>query len=189
MEEIKETTAIDTYKDQMSLSDIFAKSGMFTDVKNQYQAFVKIIAGKELGFSPIDSMTNIFFVKDRRGLTSAALALLIKKSNKYDYIVEKLEEKECVIAFYKVTEKENILIGKSSFTFADAAKAGLVNKDNWKNYPRNCLFARALANGIRWYTPDVVCGYAIEEMEDLPVAKPDVIEITTEGEVKTNGEA
>ncbi len=187
MDENKETTAIEIYKDQMGLSEIFAKSGMFSDVKTQFQAFVKIIAGRELGFSPIDSMTNIFFVKDRRGLTSAALALLIKKSGKYDYVIEKLDEKECILAFFKVTEKENILIGKSSFTFADGAKAGLVNKDNWKNYPRNCLFARALANGIRWYAPDVVCGYAIEEMEDLPTVKPDVIEITAEGEVKTNG--
>lgn len=177
---------IDIYKEQLSLSEILAKSGMFSDVKSQYQAFVKILAGKELGFSAIDSMTNIFFVKDRRGLTSSALAMLIKKSGKYDYAIKKLDEKECIISFYKITEKENILLGESIFTTADAAKAGLINKDNWKNYPRNCLFARALANGIRWFTPDVVCGYAIEEFEELPAEeiKKDVIEITKEGEVK-----
>jgi hypothetical protein len=117
---------------------------------------------------------------------------LLKKSGKYDYAIDKLDDKECIISFFKVTEKENILIGKSSFTFADAAKAGLVNKDNWKNYPRNCLFARALANGIRWYAPDytpnAAGSYVIEEMDDLDSKKESIIAIDVEGEVKTNGE-
>jgi hypothetical protein len=38
----------------------------------------------------------------------------------------------------------------------DAKAAGLAGKDVWKQYPRNMLFARALTNGMRWFTPDLL---------------------------------
>ena len=59
-------------------------------------------------------------------------------------------------------------VGKSSFNFKDAAKAGLANKDVWKNYPRNMMFARALSNGSKWYCPNVFSGYTREEIESIP---------------------
>ncbi|GAG15845.1 unnamed protein product, partial [marine sediment metagenome] len=113
------------------------------------------------------------------------ISSLVKKSKVYDYKVEKLDETECVLSFTKEGEE----LGKSTFTIKDAAKAGIVNGVNWKNYPRNMLFARAMANGARWFTPDVYCGYAKEELEELSVEKvPDVVTITEGGEVNKNGE-
>jgi hypothetical protein len=40
----------------------------------------------------------------------------------------------------------------------DAKEAGLTggNNDMYKKYSRNMLFARALTNGMRWYTPDLL---------------------------------
>jgi len=165
-------------------SKIFYESGIFEDVKNEAQALVKILAGREVGLSPLESMMNFYIVKNRVAATSKVIAALIKKSAKYDYFIEKLDDTECIISFLK-NENE---IGKSTFTFKDAAKAGLVNKDNWKNYPRNMLFARALSNGSRWYCPDAFCGYCTEELEDLgPVeVNPALITLDEEG-VKTNG--
>jgi len=167
------------------LSKVFYESGIFEDIKSEAQAIVKILAGREVGLSPLESMMNFYIVKNRVAATSKVISALIKKSEKYDYSIEKLDETECVIVF----TKEGKEIGKSTFTFKDAAKAGLVNKDNWKNYPRNCLFARAITNGVRWFCPDAYCGYATEELEELgPVeAKPDVVTIDAGGEVKTNG--
>lgn len=190
-EEKKGLAVAESLAESMSLADVFVKSGIFPDIKTQAQAVVKMIAGKELGLSPIESMSNIFFVKDKRGLTSGIQASLLKQSGKYDYVVDKLDETECILSFYKVEggEKDNTLVGKSSFGTKDAAKAGLINKDNYKNYPRNCFFARALSNGIRWYCPEIICSYALEELEDLKEpTKPDVITIDNEGEVKKNGE-
>jgi hypothetical protein len=45
----------------------------------------------------------------------------------------------------------------------DAKKAGTKNLDK---YPKNMLFARAISNGVKWYTPDVFAGpvYVPEEM-------------------------
>lgn len=185
--ETTEVAVIDSMKEIMSLGSVFAASGMFVDTKTQAQAVVKIIAGRELGLSPIESMTNIFFVNNRRALTSGIMASLVKKSKKYDYQIKKLDNEECVLEFFQVVGDKKELSGESVFTIKDAAKAGLVNKDNWKNYPKNCLFARALSNGVKWFTPDAVCGYAVEEMEDIgPLAepKPTVVSIDVDGEVK-----
>ena len=174
----------------MALGDVFVKSGMFKDIKSQAQAVVKILAGRELGLAPLESMTNIYMVNGKVALQAKIIGSLIKKSQKYDYTVNKLDDQECEITFYgyeehseKVTKVE---LGKSNFTIKDAAKAGIVNKDVWKNYPRNMLFARALSNGARWYTSDVFCGYTAEELE-TPKEVTSVITIDGKGKVKENG--
>lgn len=182
----QEIKTMDILKEPMAMGEVFAESGMFPDIKTQAQAVVKIMAGKELGLSPFESMASIYMVNGKLALTSKAMSSLIKKSKKYDYSVDELTETECKISFYKVGGTEDHIIGQSIFTFKDAAKAGLVNKDVWKNYPKNMLFARALSNGARFYCPDAICGYyATEELEDIgqePVSpQKHIIEMTAEG--------
>jgi hypothetical protein len=162
----QELAVIESLKEPMALGEVFIKSGMFADVKSQAQAVVKIIAGREIGLAPMESMQNIYMTPQGKiGVMAKIVGALIKKSKKYDYVIEKLDETECIIAFFTIEGEKRTEIGKSGFTAKDAARAGLINKDNYKNYPRNMNFARALMNGARWYTPDVYCGYAVEEIE------------------------
>ena len=169
----------------MALGEVFAKSGMFPDTKTQSQAVVKIMAGKELGLSPFQSMGSIYVVNGKLALAAQAMSGLVKRSKEYDYVIKKLDDNECILSF----TKNDTEVGQSTFTIKDAAKAGLANKDNWKNYPRNMVFARALANGCRWYCPQIIQGYYTqEELEDLgettnePIKKEIIIEV--EGNVK-----
>src|SRR3972149_6955512 len=90
---------LDILKEPMALGNIFAESGMFPDTKTMAQAVVKILAGRELGLSPMESMTNIFFVNNKRALTSGLMASLLKKQGKYDYKVDKLDNEECSLSF------------------------------------------------------------------------------------------
>lgn len=180
----KQEMQITTLSEPMALGEVFMQSGMFTDIKTQAQAVVKILAGRELGLAPLESMTNIYIVNGKVALQSKIIGSLIKKSKKYDYTVDKLDEKECTISFFQTDEKgDKVLLGKSTFSFSDAAKAGLVNKTVWQNYPRNMLFARALSNGARWYTADVFCGYTPEEVEEEAKPATKMITISAEGEV------
>ena len=166
----------------MQLGEVFMQSGMFKDIQSQAQAVVKILAGRELGLAPLESMTNIYLVNGKVALQSKVISSLIKKNGKYDYKVEKLDENECTIAFFQIEGGNKVELGKSTFTIKDAARAGVVNKDVWKNYPKNMLFARALTNGSKWYTPDAFCGYSVEEIE-TPIPSSSTISITAEGEV------
>jgi hypothetical protein len=175
-----------TLEEIQPIAEVFVKSGIFDDVKDIAKAIVKVMAGKEIGLSPLESMMNLYIVKNRIAANSKVVSSLIKKSTKYDYVIDKLDEEECTVSIWQIfknatdTAKE---IGKSTFTKKDAARAGLINKDNWKNYPRNMLFARAIANAARWYCPDVYCGYVEEELDIIEPVKT-VISVDATGEVK-----
>jgi hypothetical protein len=160
----QELIDMDELKRPMAIGQVFASSGMFPDIKSQAQAVVKILAGKEIGLSPFESMAGIYVVNGKLALTSKVMSGLIKRSKTYDYIVKKLDDQECIITIMK-GDKE---LGTSSFSIKDAAKAGLVNKEPWKAYPRNMLFARAVSNACRFYCPEVVSGYyTVEELSDI----------------------
>jgi hypothetical protein len=169
----------------MSMGKIFAESGMFPDIKNAAQGYIKIVAGKELGLSPIQSLNSFYFVSGKLGIISQTMAALVKKSGRYDYEIKKHDENECIIDFYKINGEKKLL-GTSKFDIKAAAKAGIVNKDNWKNYPMNMLFARALMNGVRWFAPDSVSAfiYTVEELQDLEAPKKQEIVTLTETEVQ-----
>lgn len=185
-QEQQEIMEFESLREPMAIGEVFAKSGLFPDIKSQAQAVVKILAGKEIGLSPFQSMKDIYLVNGKLALQANALAALIKTSKKYDYKVNKIDDKECVIEFFILTQDKKESLGISTFTFADAAKAGLVNKDNWKNFPRNMMFARALANGQRWFCPDAATGWHVsEEFEDmLPEVRKEAITINTDGTIE-----
>jgi hypothetical protein len=143
----------------MSIGKAFAESGMFPDVKTAAQAVVKIQCGQELGIGPFAAMSGIHIIQGKPTIGAGVMASCVKGSGKYDYRVVESTEAICSIDFYQGKEK----IGNSTFTIADAKKAGTKNLDK---FPKNMLFARAMSNGVKWYTPDVFSGpvYVPEEM-------------------------
>ena len=54
-----------------------------------------------------------------------------------------------------------------------AKRAGLIGKDNWKNYPRQMLRARVISEGVRTIYPGVCVGtYTVEEVQDMVASMP-----------------
>lgn len=128
---------------------------------------VKILKGRELGLSPVSSASNIYVVDGKACLESSLMGALIKKSNKYRYVLKELTNKKCTIVFLEKIEGEWKEIGTSTFDFEDAKLAGLTEKATYRKYPRNMLFSRALSNGARWFCPDILGGsaYLPDEVE------------------------
>ncbi len=143
----------------MSIGKAFAESGMFPDIKTAAQAVVKIQAGAEMGIPPFATMSGIHIIQGKPTVGAGLMAANVKGSGKYDYRVVESTDKICSIDFYQGKEK----IGNSTFTIEDAKKAQTKNLDK---FPKNMLFARAISNGVKWYTPDVFSGpvYVPEEM-------------------------
>jgi hypothetical protein len=148
----------------MSIGKAFAESGMFPDIKSAAQAIVKIQAGAELGIAPFAAMSGIHIISGKPTIGAGVMAAMVKASGKYDYRVIEQTDKVCTIDYYQGVE----MIGTSTFTIEDAKKAGTKNTDK---FPRNMLFARAMSNGVKWYTPDVFAGpvYVPEEMESVGI--------------------
>jgi len=144
----------------MSIGKLLAESGFFQDARQAAQAAVKVLAGQELGLGPIAAMTGINIIQGRVALSANLMAMLVKRSGKYDYRVTRMDATACRIEFYE----SGRLIGVSEFTAEDARKAGTKNMDR---FPRNMLFARAMSNGVRWFCPDVTGGPVVYTPDEL----------------------
>ncbi len=157
------------------LGSVLVKSGFFADVKEEAQAIVKVLAGRELGFGPITSMTNIHIIKGRPAIGASLMAAAIKRSGRYDYKVVEITDKICSIDFWEGGKK----IGNSTFTVADAYKAGT---GNMSKFPRNMLFARAMSNGAKWYCPNAFNGpvYTPEELGHTQPDENGIIDVVVE---------
>jgi hypothetical protein len=170
-----EVTTINT-TDMMNISKAFYESGMFTDIKSAAQAMVKISAGAEMGIPPFAAMSGIHIIQGKPTIGAGLMAANVKASNKYDYKVIEQTEKVCSIDFYKGKEK----LGNSTFTIEEAKKAGTKNLDK---FPKNMLFARAISNGVKWYTPDVFSG-PVYTPEEFDVVTQDINHTDISEEVK-----
>lgn len=149
--------------DVMTLAQMFVKSGYFTDVKDVAQAVVKIVAGQEVGLGPMASLMGIYIVQGKPSWSANLMATQIRNSRRYDYRIVELSDTACELEFLQGKQS----LGTSRFTLDDARKAGLANKEIWKSYPRNMLFARAMSNGCRWYCADVFGGVTPYTPEEL----------------------
>jgi hypothetical protein len=151
----------------MTIAKSFADSNMFPDCKSMAQAAVKIQAGREFGIQPFAAMSGIHIIQGKPTIGAGLMAARVKGFGKYDYKVIEHNDKVCSIEYFQGKES----IGVSTFTIEDARKAGTKNLDK---FPKNMLFARAMSNGVKWFTPDIyeMPVYVPEEMaqvtEDVP---------------------
>ena len=160
-------------EDLKTVAKMYAASGYFQDVRELAQACVKISAGAELGLTPCVSMTGINIIKGRVTLSAQTMASCMKRAG-YK-LKTKFATDSCTIT---VIDPDGEELGESSFSLADAKRAGL-SGGNWQKYPRNMLFARAVSNAARWFAPEVLTGvYTPEEMgEDGPLEETPPVDI------------
>lgn len=150
--------------DALTIGETFHKSGMFADIKSAQQAVVKIMAGAEMGISPFAAMSGIHIIQGKPTIGAGLMAARVKGFGKYDYKVIDHSDKVCSIEYFEKPGMKSL--GVSTFTIEDAKKAGTKNLDR---FPKNMLFARAMSNGVKWYTPDIYESpvYVPEEMESV----------------------
>ena len=155
--------------DLFRLGDVLSQSGYFADARQAAQAIVKVLAGRELGFGPIASMTGIHIIQGRPAIGADLMAKAVKRSGRYNYRVSELTDEACSIDFFEKSGDAWQPIGVSRFTKQDATKAKTKNLDA---FPRNMLFARAMSNGVKWYCPDALglTSYTPEELEGIESA-------------------
>lgn len=150
----------DKFEVMARTAQAMAQSGFFTDARDVSKAMVKVLAGRELGLGPFASMTGIHIIQGRPAMGANLIATLIKNDPRYDYRVAELTDDICTIVFFEGGQP----VGESTFTRADARRAGTKNLDK---FPRNMLFARAISNGARWYTPGIFGGTVVYTPEEL----------------------
>lgn len=155
------------------------KSGLFPNAKNEMGAFAIIEYGYELGIPPMMALKNINIISGQLAC-NAQLMLSLAVSRGVTYNV--LEESDTGA---KIEFKRGNNTYTAEFNKKDAESAGLLGKDNWKKYPRDMYFWRAVAKGIRRIAPDAVMGlYTADEISEGKFI--DVVDIPVEPTVKND---
>lgn len=160
---VKSQNVINSMDDVERAAKAMSASGFFPDSKEFAKAIVKVLAGRELGFGAFASMTGVAVIQGKPVIGANLLAAAVKQTGKYNYRVKQHTNEVCEIVFLENNQE----VGISKFTIEDAKNAGLTSKDNWKKYPRNMLFARAISNGQKWYAPDVFNGVTVYTPDEM----------------------
>lgn len=133
--------------------------------RNQPESVVAaILTGRELGIGPMQALRDIHMI-DGRPAFSAQLMLAKMRAGGVVVI-----ESEATAEHARIKARRSDTGEEGEFTFskADAEQAGLTGKKNWKTYPEDMLWARAVGRMARRFGSDLLGGmvYAKEEIED-----------------------
>lgn len=141
------------------MAEAFHKAGCFgSDVKNAYQALVKIQAGFEMGIPPMEAMNSLYIVNGHIAIWGVAM---IKRLKKFGWQVSYDDKPgECVVTIKKGDE-----------VYSEKALASDVKKTGAYSFaPKQKLRYHAISQLIRFSVPEVLdagISYLKEDAEDF----------------------
>lgn len=141
---------------------------------------VTLLSGRELGFSPLQSVRGIYVVEGKPTLAAEAMVALCKRHPdvcEWFRLVESTPQR-CTYETKRHGEPEPT---RMTFTIEDAARAGVSGKNVWKNYPAAMLRARCASGLARAVYPDLLFGVYDPEELNAPVettAPPPMRDVT-----------
>jgi hypothetical protein len=144
------------------------------------EATAAILAGAELGFSPMRSLNAFDNIQGTPAPKAITLRALVQAAGHKVAILESSDDKAVVMA----RRQGDTDWQTSTWDLARAKKLKqYATNPNWKTNPGQMLVARATAEVCRWVASDAIMGipYAAEEIEDIPapVVAPAVRRLTT----------
>lgn len=182
---------LSTFDDLKSMALLIAKAGVVQDCYKNRDGTVNvpalaicIQAGLEVGFSPIQSIKDIYVINGRPCLHSDGPLALVQASGHFNGIKEWIEGEPGTdgwTAYCTIWRKGVEHPVTESFSWAEAKQAGLTGKQNWKNYPKRMLRNRARTFAIRTLFADVMKGLGDrEEAQDFEVFDPSQMAVVQE---------
>ena len=141
-----------------------------------------ILYGSELGIGPMQSLNSIHVIEGRTAMSPELMrAMVARHGHRIDVL-----ENSATACEVKGVRADTGSTATVRWTMEDAKLAGLAGKNNWKNYPRAMLLARATSELCRIVFPDIIAGlsYTPEEVasiEGVEYTPEDVVaEVATE---------
>ena len=156
-----------TLPEVQTLAEVLAKSSLLPDaLKGKVpDVVVQILAGQELGLSPMASIRGVHVVQGKPLLSADTMVALVLGSGLCEYfsVVEETEAK----VTYETKRKGSPIPQRVTWSDDDTKIAGLAAKDNWRTHKRQMRRARAKAMLARDVYPDVLAGcYDPDEIQE-----------------------
>lgn len=136
--------------------------------------FLTLQLGSELGLAPMQSIRAIHVIEGKPTMSADLMAALCQRRRDVCEYLRPVELTATVATYEtkRVGWPEPI---RQSFTMADAERAGIAGKDNWRKYPAAMLKARCLSAIVRAAYPDLMLGIYDPDELDAPAA-PTVVD-------------
>lgn len=149
------------YGELLAIAQHVAKSRYYGGLTVD-QALLIMMAGDEIGLSPIASLRLITVIGGRPTLSPrGALALCMQSPKVRALHYERITDNQGKFAGWRVTlERATGVTYTAQFTLADAQQAGLLGgrESAWRTYPEAMCFWRAVGRAIDYGAADVVAG-------------------------------
>lgn len=128
-------------------------------------ATAAIMYGREVGLPPMTSLTQTHVIEGRPSMAAEAMRALVLAAG---HDIEVTESTGGICKMRARRRGSERWTPEVVWTLDMARAAGLLNKSNWKNWPRRMLQARATSELCELYFPDVILGFrSVEELEDM----------------------
>lgn len=176
-------TKQEQYQCLLEIAEGVHNAGLAPDSHDNPQTTaISMLAGTELGFQAIQSLSSVHVIKGKATLSAQAMKALVYRHGAGSFTDEWGEDEQGRPTITVTAKRsDNGDTESITWTLVDAKRAGLLNGRNWKQYPRDMLWSRATASVCRKLFPDICGGlYTPGEAKsfagDDKDAKPDVEE-------------
>lgn len=128
-------------------------SGLYQGVGGEAKIFMILMAAKEMNIPPMQALNKgLNNIKGNIEISARLMGGMIRRKG-HSIIPKECNSKICIL---EGTRADNGDKFSAQFTMEDAKQAGLAGKDNWRNYPEDMLYARAMSRLARRLFPDVI---------------------------------
>lgn len=155
-----------TLAEATDLAERLSKSSLLPKdmVGKMPDVLVTILAGQEMGFTPMASLRAFHVIGGKPVLGADGMVALVLGSGKAEYF-DRIAESDTEVT-YETKRVGSKTPRRCTWTMQMAKNAALHQKDNWRTFPRAMLASRAKSELARDVYPDVLAGcYTTEEMD------------------------
>jgi hypothetical protein len=165
------TTALVPINDMERMAVAVAKSGLF-GMKTPEQAMSLMLIAQAEGVHPARAIQEYHIIQGRPALRADAMLARFQAAGGRVEWTCYTDARVCG----KFSHPQGGTV-EIDWTQERAKAAGLLNRDNWKSYPRQMLRSRVISEGVRTVYPGSAAGiYTAEEVQDMvdvtPAAAP-----------------
>lgn len=164
--QIKEIVAGSPIEKDAMLLGAMIQSGYFKDATSISKAITKALIGQSMGMGLVQSMNSLYVIDGKVAMDSHAIRNTAVMAG-YTIKTLELNEQKCVLEWSVRKDGKEEVLGTSEYTQEDALKAGLWDKPNWRKFPKDMLFARAITRGSRMYANQAFGNQPVYERDEI----------------------
>lgn len=141
----------------MQMGDTLLKSGFLpTSIKTPAQAVAIMLKGWEMGVPAMQAFAQISVIQGKPAVgAELMLARIYERFPNADIQVIKRDAEGCHIKARRDKKRDYV---DFKFELEDAKRADLMGKDNWRKYPKNMFYWRAVSDMARAMWPECLAG-------------------------------